>query len=55
MALECPICNEEIDEDSGNVFDHLRFIHDDLDTHALLIATLEVLSEMNINSYHFKV
>jgi len=52
--MECPICEEKIDEDLENVFNHLRYQHDDDDTHKLLIATLDSLAQMNLNSYYYK-
>jgi len=52
MALKCPICGEEINEDHENVFAHLFHVHTETNTRELLLATLECLSEMNIDSYY---
>ena len=52
MALKCPICDVEINEDHENVFAHLLHNHGDMDQTKLLLAILESLSEMNIDSYH---
>ena len=54
-VLRCPVCNVRIDESLENVFNHLRFQHDDLPPDELLIATLEGLAQMNLDSYYRKV
>ena len=52
--MKCPFCGDVIDEELENIFNHLFYQHDDVDTRELLLVTLNCLSQMNLDSYYYK-